>query len=141
MSKTLTMTPKIADLKSAWLEAKKNESGWTEHRRGLEEQLREELSDQFASVLDELDQTASLTTTVQIGDDFTAKLGYSLEITQVNILQFISGHPQMVGVLFKQEWKPDARAVLKTLNGGGALAEELDEIIDFKPLTPSFAKK
>jgi hypothetical protein len=141
MSKTLTMTPKIADLKSAWLEAKKNEAGWTEHRRGLEEQLREELTDQFAVILDELDQTASLTTTVQIGDDFTAKLGYSLDISQVDILQFVSNHPQLLGVVFKQKYEPDARVVLKTLNGGGPLGEELDGIVNFKPLTPSFAKK
>lgn len=141
MSKTFTLTPKIAELKTAWLEAKNAESSWANHRKGLEEQLREELTDELATTLEELDQTANLTTSVALGDDVVVKLGYSLDLSQVDIIGFISSHPQLMGILFKQEWKPDSRAVLKTLNSGGALGDELDAIINFKPLTPSFSKK
>ena len=134
-------TPKIEELKAAWLSAKESESAWTNHRRGIEDQMREELSEQIGAALSELDNTTALTTSFDLGDDVTLKIGYSLDISQVDAVRFMGQHPQLLGILFKNELKPDSRAVLKTLNSGGALGDELDAIVNFKPLNPSFAKK
>lgn len=138
--KTSAVDGTLNELAEQWRGAKIAEKQWNEYRKSLEARILEACSDEVAQALASLEDRSKLTTTISLAG-LNVAVGHELKAPQPLIMEFLSKHPRMLGVLFKAEYKPDTRAVLNTLALGSDIAKELDEIIEFRAKTPSFSAK
>jgi DNA-binding LytR/AlgR family response regulator len=127
---------------SKWIEAKANEQGWAAVRKEAETELASHYQKDFEQIVDGLNDTTSLTTSVAIGDDLKVTIGNELKIDQPEAVEFLRAHPSMLGVLLKAEYRPISSAVvISKLHTVDEIGMALAKVIEFKPKTPGFSQK
>lgn len=137
----LYVDPTAQALIEKWKEAKANEAGWNAVRKEAEAALVEQYRTDFERLVDDLNKTTSLTTTIALGD-LEVTVGNGLEIDQAAAAEFLRAHPAMLGVLLKAEYKPTSSAVvIGKLHMKDAVGNALAKVATFKDKTPGFALK
>lgn len=125
-----------------WIEAKANADGWQAVRKEAEAELIAHYKGDFERLIDSLNETTTLTTTVGLGDEMKVTVGNEIKIDQPEAVEFLRAHPAMLGVLFKQELKPISSAVVVSkLQAKDAIGMALAKVATFKEKAPSFSQK
>lgn len=137
--KTLTTNPSVETLIERWKEAKHNAKAWNDIRLDIEDQIGQQYGD-FEAILDDLDESASLTTSVQIGD-MEVTVGYTMAVSQPSVTSFMGQYPEMAGVLYKQEYKPITKEILKMRGQETPMAHALEDTVSFKVKKAGFKVK
>jgi hypothetical protein len=123
-----------------WLEAKANADGWAAVKKEAEAELIAHYKGDFERLVDSLNETTNLTSTVAIGDALKVTVGNEIKIDQPEAVEFLRAHPAMLGVLFKAEYKPISSAVvISKLQAQDAIGMALAKVATFKEKTPSFS--
>jgi len=137
---TLFADATVKAMASKWLEAKQNMDGWAAVKKEAEAELAKHYERDFERLIDSLNETTNLTTTVGLGDGLKVTLGNELKVDQPEAAEFLRAHPGMLGVLFKTEYKPISSAVvISKLHAQDAIGMALAKAISFKQKAFSFA--
>ncbi len=139
--KTIRLTPDQMKLCEEWKKAKDAEEQWQVYRRSLGENLLQSLKETIEMEMASLHGTEKLTTEMSLGGELNLKIGNELKIGEAQALQFVSHFPHLINVAFKAKYAPVARVTLNMmLTDQGPAGNELRQICEVKPVTPSLTK-
>jgi hypothetical protein len=125
-------------------EAKENKAKWDEIRKQHETTLLTILESSINGVLEDVNSSeATLTMSLQLEDERGLKvgqvrgIGYRLKLDQAAIAELVDRHPELLGVVFKCEYKADVKALLKASAADTDLGKALLATFRYDEATPS----
>lgn len=137
----LNVTPEVSALQDRWIEAKNAEAGWLAVRLDLENQMNELLKPVIDDLTKQMQAGATLSKSVTAGK-LAITVGETLEINQVEAVQFLANHPDMLGVMFERVLKEVARPVTSIVrNKDSGLHADLTKVVKVKAKKIGYAAK
>ena len=144
MRKTTLSTYTVENVVRPRNEAKQNKAQWDEIRKQHETTLLTILESSIRGVMEDVNASeATLTMSLQLEDERGLKvgqvrgIGYRMKIDQAAVAELIERHPELLGVVFKCEYKPDVKALLKAAGADTDLGKALQQPFRYEEATPA----